>query len=334
MKYRIEGRSVKESFDNLPAGVCFADSVGIIVLCNRQMHRLCHVLMETDLQHIFELRDALHSPKGGVSFVDKAAGILRFPDGNVWEFRESLVNDRSGKVFTQVQALLLTELYAKKLELERKNSELEEVNRRAKFLYETLDKTVRKEEAFAIKMRVHGDIGLRLLSTQKVLREGGLYELQEAGKIWKSTLHVLDAVHAGMAEMTCMRYDIDLILMDVCTENNESGIDACAAIKRHFPEIKVIVVTSMADVDFISRAHEANEVKIGNAGSYEFTEREPDVLRLIVRGMSDAAIAEELFISVPTVCTHISELFRKTGYNNRVKLACDVINKDLIVEGF
>lgn len=173
--------------------------------------------------------------------------------------------------------------------------------------------------------------------------------------------------NARMAEMTCMRYEIDLVLMDVCTENNESGIDACSVIKRHLPDIKVIIVTSMADSSFIAKAREAGadsfwykevsehelldimdrtmegesvwpdktpEVQIGAASSYDFTRRDLDVLRLLVRGLPDAAIAEELFISIPTVRSHISELFRKTGYNNRVQLACDVINKNLIIEGF
>ena len=58
------------------------------------------------------------------------------------------------------------------------------------------------------------------------------------------------------------------------------------------------------------------------------------MLRLLVRGLPDAAIAAELHISVSAVRYHIRELFEKTGYTNRVTLACDVINKDLIVPGF
>lgn len=30
-------RAIKESVDNFPSGICFADSNGVIVLCNRQM---------------------------------------------------------------------------------------------------------------------------------------------------------------------------------------------------------------------------------------------------------------------------------------------------------
>lgn len=33
-------RTVKDAFDNLPSGICFFDSNGIAVLCNRQMDRI------------------------------------------------------------------------------------------------------------------------------------------------------------------------------------------------------------------------------------------------------------------------------------------------------
>ena len=51
-------RASKESVDNLPSGICFADSNGVIVLCNRQKHRLCPDLMGRDLQYLDELRAA------------------------------------------------------------------------------------------------------------------------------------------------------------------------------------------------------------------------------------------------------------------------------------
>ena len=58
-KPKLGRSSVKEGFDNLPSAICFAGRDGIIMLCNLQMHRLCHVLMGMDLQHISELRHAL-----------------------------------------------------------------------------------------------------------------------------------------------------------------------------------------------------------------------------------------------------------------------------------
>ncbi len=51
------------------------------------------------------------------------------------------------------------------------------------------------------------------------------------------------------------------------------------------------------------------------------TGREEEVLRAAARGRSNAEIAEELFISLGTVKTHLSSLQDKIGARNRVELA-------------
>ena len=63
--------------------------------------------------------------------------------------------------------------------------------------------------------------------------------------------------NAADAELFCMREAVDLILMDVCTARDENGIEACAVIKRKFPRIKIIIVTSMAEHTFIEKAKAA-----------------------------------------------------------------------------
>lgn len=171
---------------------------------------------------------------------------------------------------------------------------------------------------------------------------------------------------AGMAEMLCMKNHIDLVLMDVCTANNEDGIEATAVIKRHFPGIKVIIVTGMTTVDLLDRARAAKAdsfwykeiegdelldvmdrtmngehiypdnpplVQIGNMTSVEISDRELEVLRLMAKGNTDQVIAEKLYVSVSAVRYHITQLLQKTGYENRVRLIADLINKDFIVPG-
>lgn len=171
---------------------------------------------------------------------------------------------------------------------------------------------------------------------------------------------------AGMAEMLCMQNHIDLVLMDVCTANNEDGIEATAVIKRHFPGIKVIIVTGMTTVDLLDRARAAKAdsfwykeiegdelldvmdrtmngehiypdnpplVQIGNMTSVEISDRELEVLRLMAKGNTDQVIAEKLYVSVSAVRYHITQLLQKTGYENRVRLIADLINKDFIVPG-
>jgi DNA-binding NarL/FixJ family response regulator len=51
------------------------------------------------------------------------------------------------------------------------------------------------------------------------------------------------------------------------------------------------------------------------------TERERDVADGVARGLSNAEIAAELFMGVPTVKTHVGRLFTKLGVENRVQVA-------------
>lgn len=51
------------------------------------------------------------------------------------------------------------------------------------------------------------------------------------------------------------------------------------------------------------------------------TDRERDVALAIGRGLANAEIAAELYLSVPTVKAHVSRVFDKLGASNRVQVA-------------
>ena len=207
-KRKIGRASVKEGFDNLPSAICFADRSGTVVLCNRLMDSLCHRLTGADLQHISELRNALENPAGGAETEDGQARIYRFHseggkedsagkgdpacDGGhdtFWQFTETQITDADGRQYTQMQAIDVTQLHLKTMELKEENRLLDEANIRAMKLYGDIDRIVREKETLAMKMRVHDDMGMCLLATRNLLtKESTLEEyLQGAGR-WQKTL--------------------------------------------------------------------------------------------------------------------------------------------------
>ena len=170
--------------------------------------------------------------------------------------------------------------------------------------------------------------------------------------------------NAADAELFCMRGGVDLILMDVCTARDESGIEACAVIKKKFPKIKVIVVTSMAEHTFIEKARAARadsfwykdashgelisvmdrtmagegifpdktpEVKLGLTTSYELTQSELDVLRALMQSTSDEDAANMLGCTKANIRWHLGKILDKTGYRTRMELLIAVAQKNLII---
>jgi two-component system vancomycin resistance associated response regulator VraR len=189
-----------------------------------------------------------------------------------------------------------------------------------------------------------------------------LLEIFVSGNRNYQVAHVIES--AAIAEFYCMTNRIDLILMDVCTAMNVSGLEAAERIKSRFPHIKIIIITSQPECSFIDRARAAGvesfwyktasaeeiltvmdrtmagesiypdttpSLKLGDAASDKFSERELEVLRLVVAGETDAAIAEKLFMSVRTVKQHIQSMREKTSFRNRTELAVRARESGLVI---
>ncbi len=159
---------------------------------------------------------------------------------------------------------------------------------------------------------------------------------------------------ASFAELYCVSKPIDLILMDVVTADGASGLEAANKIKKKYPKIKIIIVTSMPECSYIKRAKkigvegfwykETNndsilsvmnkvmegqviypdkplKVNVGLAKSNEFTDKELIVLRYITGGYSNQEIADKLEVSLNAIKKHISNMLNKTGFRSRTELA-------------
>ena len=64
--------------------------------------------------------------------------------------------------------------------------------------------------------------------------------------------------------------------------------------------------------------------------AYPLTERELEVLELIVAGCSNAAIAEKLYITVGTVKTHVRNILNKLCADDRTQAAVRALRSGLV----
>ncbi len=177
--------------------------------------------------------------------------------------------------------------------------------------------------------------------------------------------HLLSISNASAALSVCQNSKVDLILMDVMTELDHSGLDAAEEIKRQFPRIKIIIVTSMPEYSWLARARkigvdsfwykdghkesildvmertmagehifpdETPLIRIGHATNREFTERELDVLKELTTGDTNAEIAERLGISVATVKSHLLHLMEKTGFRTRTELVSEARGLGIVIK--
>ncbi|MCI5863406.1 MAG: response regulator transcription factor [Lachnospiraceae bacterium] len=168
---------------------------------------------------------------------------------------------------------------------------------------------------------------------------------------------------ADNAEIYCASGKVDLIVMDICTANEHSGITAAKRIKSKYPNIKIIIVTSAPDYRFIDKAKEVGadsfwykefsdeelidvmdktmqgekiypdstpDVQIGNISSEMFTPKELEVLTYLVQNMGLHEIADRMGIAYTTVRSHIKNLKEKTGESNLIGL-CYLVTKNRLI---
>lgn len=172
---------------------------------------------------------------------------------------------------------------------------------------------------------------------------------------------------ASMAELYCLTRQVDLIIMDVCTAFHASGLIAAEKIKKNHPRIKILMVTSQPECDFINRAKAAgvdsfwykepsSKVildlidrtmngehiypdstpyrKIGEALSTEFTEQELKILRELTSGDTDEEIAANLHLSIWTVRKYVKQMLEKTQFKSRTQLAVAARESGLVIKGY
>lgn len=154
---------------------------------------------------------------------------------------------------------------------------------------------------------------------------------------------------------------IDVILTDVCCANNHNSIDYVKKIKEDNPNIKIVMMTSVMEINFIDRA------KIAGADSFvyktiptkelitvirnvmngystfplskkeeisflkDLTDNELNIIRLYCQGNNRKEIASKLNFSESTIKNNITLILEKTGFASMSKFAIWLMQNGFIV---
>ncbi|MGI6211887.1 MAG: response regulator transcription factor [Anaerovoracaceae bacterium] len=165
------------------------------------------------------------------------------------------------------------------------------------------------------------------------------------------------------AEKACRLHPVDLVLMDVQTAHNHSGLASAARIRETWPGTKVVIITSLVDPDILMNARKsadslwykdygdddildvilrtlqgerifpdsAPEVEIRDALSSEISPRQLKILRCFAIGMTYDEIADALSISRSGVRWNLDQMVEKCGFENKHELLAAAIESRLIV---
>ena len=147
----------------------------------------------------------------------------------------------------------------------------------------------------------------------------------------------------------------DVIIMDI-VRPEMNGIEATLAILKEWPEAKILILTSYLDnekiypvldagahgymlktssaeeilraVKKVAKGEFAIETEVSKKVEYhrnhielheDLTARERDILGLLAKGYENQRIADELFISLKTVKTHVSNILSKLEVSDRTQ---------------
>lgn len=187
--------AIKESFDRLPTGVCFFDRTGSIVLCNRQMYQLSRFLLDSDMQYLGEVQEALSAPTGGVVRIPDIDNTYRFPDKTVWRFEKTEVTDRYGVSYIQLTAADVTDLQRALVQLTVDSKKLQEDAEKLKQLSDNVGALAREKELLDAKSAMHDGLAACITLTKQYIT--GEFDGMDAGVVcreWEKVIAFRDTI--------------------------------------------------------------------------------------------------------------------------------------------
>jgi len=189
--YRFLKPPVKESLDELPAGICCYWPGGLVKLKNRVMESLSFTLFGESLMDGESFWRSLSAGAGTAEFLATGdAPVARLPDGAVRGFSR-MEAQLEGRLLYMVTAIDLTEAYRRNAELTEKRQRTAAMVERQRTLNREIGSMIREREILELKTRVHDDLSRALLSGRQYLAHPDAASRQKLIRLWKQSVRFL-----------------------------------------------------------------------------------------------------------------------------------------------
>jgi NarL family two-component system response regulator LiaR len=175
-----------------------------------------------------------------------------------------------------------------------------------------------------------------------------------------------EAADGAAAIQLCANLLPDVILMDIAMPDID-GVMVTRAIRQRFPTVQVIALTSFKEDNLVQNALQAGAIgyllkdvtadelaqaiRAAHAGrstlspeasqalihtatqpspfGHDLTDREMDVLALLIEGLNNNEIAEKLFVSPSTIKSHVSHILAKLNVSSRTEAVAIAVRHHL-----
>jgi NarL family two-component system response regulator LiaR len=164
----------------------------------------------------------------------------------------------------------------------------------------------------------------------------------------------------------CARLQPDVVLMELLLPDL-NGVELTRRIRRQFPAVQVVILTSVQDEGWVQRALGAGAIayllksadadelaaairraaagratlgseataalihaSLRHRPAEELTRREHEVLALMIKGLDNPAIARQLVVSRSTVKFHVSSILAKLGTPSRAGAVAHAVEHHLV----
>ena len=187
---QVSKRSIKESFDNLPSGICFFEESGLLRLTNYKINSLYKTMFNKPLLNGTQFWEELSKCSTTDSYIkiEKGENPIIILNDKVYSFN-IYEHHIKGNKFYELLAIDVTESYKLSLELKEKQKELLDFNKRIREYSDNIEKYIIDKEILDAKIHIHDELGKLLLTTSKCLSNNlTLKEKNDLIKLWDTNL--------------------------------------------------------------------------------------------------------------------------------------------------